>query len=158
TWEERAAMIANTVSDEVQERLSFIPMRDYYDDRRWAESVQALVKPHCAASDKVALIGYLKDASSQYLNRFPEWTFIGAGQQGDIDATSLRQIYFEGDDETTTQALLKGLVPERIAHYLKGWAKLPHYAKMRAEHIAVEENIRKYGKGPFVTVDAVVTA
>jgi len=158
TWEERAAMIATTLGEEQQSRLSFLPMRDYYDDQRWAESVLSLVKPLCATSDKVALVGYLKDASSQYLNRFPDWEFIGASQQGDFDATSVRQIYFEGDDAQVTQTLLSGLVPAQIGHYLKGWARLPHYARMRAEHHAVEESVRKYGRGPFVTVDAVVTA
>ena len=49
-------------------------------------------------------------------------------------------------------------MPPAIGHYLKGWAQLPPFARLRGEHLAIEENKRIWGSGPFVTVDAVVTA
>lgn len=154
TWEERASMIAATLEPQARERVRFVPVRDCYDDRRWGEAVMAAVAP----AGRVALVGYLKDASSHYLNRFPGWDFVAAPRFGDIDATSVRQIYFEGEEWAATGALLGGLVPKEIVHYLKGWARLPHFARLREEQLALEENRRVWGSGPFVTTDAVVTA
>lgn len=155
TWEERAAVIACTLSEDDRARVSFAPIRDYYNDQRWGEAVAEAVRLQ-GASGRTALIGYLKDATSQYLNRFPDWEFVGAPLQGEIDATSLRQIYFESEREDVSQALLQELVPPAVAHYLKGWARLPHYANLRTEHLAIEKNKKIWGLGPFITVDAVV--
>ncbi len=158
TWEERAAMIATTLDDATRERVSFQPIRDYYDDKRWCDAVTATVKTRTSPGSRVTLVGYLKDASSHYLQRFPGWEFVATAQFGEIDATSLRQIYFEGDDWRATHALLGGLLPPSVVHYLKGWSRLPHYAQLKGEHLSIEENKKIWGAGPFVTVDAVVTA
>ncbi|GAA5161742.1 bifunctional nicotinamide-nucleotide adenylyltransferase/Nudix hydroxylase [Viridibacterium curvum] len=158
TWEERAAMIGTVLDDELKSRVSFVPMRDYYDDARWSMAVLSAIEGMTQPGQRVALVGYLKDASSQYLNRFPDWEFIGMPQQGDFDATSVRQIYFEGEDAAVTRVLLEGLLPISVVHYLKGWARLPHFANMQAEHLSIESKKKKWGTGPFITVDAVVTA
>lgn len=158
TWRERAAMIASTLDESAQQRVRFLPVRDYYDDLRWGEAVTRAVKASIPPSNSVALIGYLKDASSHYLNRFPGWEFVAVAQYGEIDATSLRQIYFEGEDWSATQALLGGLMPSSIVQYLKGWRHLPQFAQLRGEYQALEETRKIWGSGPFVTVDAVVTA
>jgi bifunctional NMN adenylyltransferase/nudix hydrolase len=158
TWQERAAMIGATLDEATRQRIVFQPIRDYYDDQRWGNAAMAAVKAHCAPNARIALVGYLKDASSHYLQRFPGWELVAAPQLGEIDATSLRQIYFESEDWAATQALLGGLMPASIVHYLKGWSHLPHYAQLRGEHQSIEQNKRTWGNGPFVTVDAVVTA
>lgn len=158
TWQERAAMIAATLDEATRQRVRFVPLRDYYDDRRWGAAVVAAVKAHCAPAARIALVGYLKDASSHYLQRFPGWELVAAPQYGEIDATAIRRIYFEGEDGAATDALLGGLLPPAIGHYLKGWAQLPPFAQLRDEHQALEDNKRTWGSGPFVTVDAVVTA
>lgn len=158
TWEERAIMIATTLDPASRQRVRFVPVRDYYDDRRWGEAVAAEVASHCPPSARIALVGHLKDASSHYLKRFPGWEFVATPPYGEIDATAIRRIYFEGEDEAATQALLGGLLPPAIGHYLKGWAQLPPFARLRGEHLAIDENKRVWGSGPFVTVDAVVTA
>lgn len=158
TWEERAAMIGCTAGAAAS-RIAFLPMRDYYDDRRWAEAVESAVAAECRDGEtRICLIGHVKDASSHYLHRFTRWSFAAAGSAGAIDATSLRQIYFEGEHPAATEALLGGLVPVPVMHYLKGWSRLPQYAQLREEHGAVEASRKRWGSGPFVTVDAVVTA
>jgi bifunctional NMN adenylyltransferase/nudix hydrolase len=158
SWEERAAMIGCTLDDGQRERVSFLPMRDYYDDSRWAAGAAELVENSLGRKARVALIGYVKDASSQYLNRFTDWEFIGMPAQGEIDATSLRRIWFEGEDANVTRALLAPLLPPAVLHYLQGWAALPHFASLRTEHLAIEEGKTIWGLGPFITVDAVVKA
>ena len=158
TWEERAAMIGCTLNEGTRERIRFMPMRDYYDDVRWATEAAKLVAGELEAKARVALIGYLKDASSQYLNRFPDWEFIGMPRQGDVDATSLRRIWFEGEEPAVTRALLEPLLPRAVLHYLLGWSSLPHFENLKAEHMAIEESKKIWGSGPFITVDAVVKA
>lgn len=158
SWEERAAMIATTLDEATQAKVFFQPIRDYYDDKRWCEAVTAAIEAQTQPGARVALVGYVKDASSHYLQRFPCWEFVAVPQFGDIDATSLRQIYFEGDDWVATQALLGGLMPVSIVHYLKGWERLQYYAQLKGEHLSIEENKKIWGSGPFITVDAVVTA
>lgn len=158
SWEERAAMIGCSLSEADRERVSFLPMRDYYDDARWATTASRLVEQALGGKARVALIGYLKDASSQYLNRFPDWNFVGMERQGDIDATALRRIWFEGEDPEVTRALLAPLLPPAVLHYMRGWSALPMFAHLRDEHFAVEESRKVWGGGPFITVDAVVKA
>lgn len=158
TSEERAAMMRASLTEAQQARIEFFPVRDYYDDQRWQMAVQHAVRARAPKPARIALIGHLKDASSTYLQRFADWTFVAATREGDIDATSVRQIYFEGDDANVTQALLGGLVPDAVAHYLKGWARLPAYAALRTEHLSIEDNKKIWGNGPFITVDAVVRA
>ena len=156
SWQERAAMIACTLDEAQRGRVVFLPMRDYYDDVRWAASAAELANQQMGKHSRLALIGYLKDASSQYLNRFPDWEFIGMPQQGDIDATTLRRIWFEGEDPDVVRALLTPLLPLQVLQYLQGWSTLPHFAALRAEHLAIEQGKKVWGSGPFITVDAVV--
>lgn len=158
SWEERAAMIGCSLDDAQRERVTFLPMRDRYDDVRWAAGAVELVRGKLGMQAHVALIGHLKDASSQYLNRFPDWEFIGMPPQGGIDASSLRRIWFEGEDAAVVRALLAPLVPAQVLQYLQGWAVLPHFAALRSEHLAIEESKKVWGVGPFITVDAVVRA
>lgn len=158
TWQDRAALIGSTLTEGERARLTFVPMRDFYDDARWAKEVTRAVEGLVTARAPIGVLGHLKDASSQYLNRFPNWTLIEMPQQGEIDATSLRQIYFEVEDPPAAQALLAGLVPAPVAAYLTGWKHLPRYSQLREEHLALEESKQVWGKGPFITVDALVKA
>src|SRR5687768_2747336 len=66
TWEERAAMIGATLGDADRDRVSFVPVRDYYDDTQWAEAVIKAVARFHESSAQVALIGHFKDPSSYY--------------------------------------------------------------------------------------------
>ncbi|KAF7599057.1 MAG: cytidyltransferase [Candidatus Dactylopiibacterium carminicum] len=157
-WEERAAMVRCTLDEETRARVSFLPMRDRWDDARWAAQALEAVQREAGVTARVALVGHIKDASSQYLKRFPSWDFIPVPAQGEIDATSLRRIWFEGEDEAVNYALLSPLLPPAVLRYLQGWAVLPHFARLREEHLTIEENKRIWGTGPFVTVDALVKA
>ncbi|MDR1064071.1 MAG: bifunctional nicotinamide-nucleotide adenylyltransferase/Nudix hydroxylase [Azoarcus sp.] len=162
THEERAAMIAASLDEADARRVSFVPVRDYYDDRRWAAAVEegvrtSLEKPG-AAAQHVALAGFHKDASTYYLSLFPHWSFVALERQGEIDATAIRRIYFDTGDADAARTSLQSLVPPAVARYLDAWAALPAFAAMREEHGAIEAYKKRWGAGPFVTLDAVVTA
>ncbi|WP_255988187.1 bifunctional nicotinamide-nucleotide adenylyltransferase/Nudix hydroxylase [Chitinolyticbacter albus] len=155
SWQERAAMLSATLNEADTARVRYAPVRDYYDDGRWTAAVRKAVDGDTPPR-RVALVGHAKDASSYYLQRFPGWTLLPLPAQGELDATSLRQIYFGVDDDAAADALLATLVPPAIAGYLQGWRTLPAFAPLRAEHAALIENRKRWGGGPFVTVDAVV--
>jgi bifunctional NMN adenylyltransferase/nudix hydrolase len=159
TWEERATMIAASFDETDARRISFVPVRDVYDDVRWAATVEegvrtAMERAGCAATH-LALVGFHKDASSAYLRLFPQWSFVASERQGDIDATPLRGFYLNGND--TAWAALRSQVPPAVIRYLEDWWTQPAFAAMREEHETIEADKQKWGSGPFITLDAVVT-
>ena len=160
TWQERAAMIAGTLAESDRDRVSFIPVRDYYEDNRWASVVRGAVEKHIGSNKRVALIGHFKDASSQYLNLFPEWKLISADKLSDIDATRIRRILFEAESIDVSLNVIAELVPLAVRQYLKAWCALPHYAPLAEEHATVESYKATWNLAPyppiFSTLDAVV--
>jgi bifunctional NMN adenylyltransferase/nudix hydrolase len=159
TWEERAAMIAASFDEADARRIAFAPVRDYYDDARWAAAVEeavrtAMEKTECAAP-RLALIGFHKDASSTYLGLFPQWSLKASERQGEIDATPLRGFYLNANE--AAWAALRAQLPSAAARYLEGWRVQPAFAAMCEEHETIEADKQKWGLGPFITLDAVVT-
>ncbi|MBI3228738.1 MAG: bifunctional nicotinamide-nucleotide adenylyltransferase/Nudix hydroxylase [Burkholderiales bacterium] len=161
TWQERQAMIAATLTPDDAARVSFVAVRDYYDDTRWAQYVCRKVE-EIGGSKHIALVGYFKDASSYYLQHFPQWQFITAKSMMDVDATAIRQIFFEAENMDVSLSVLAEQVALPVRQFLKAWAKLPYYAPMQKEHqqISGYKDAWKHAPYPpvFVTVDAVVVA
>lgn len=117
--------------DDAQRDRAFLPMRDFYDDARWAAVVASLVSQRVGDRARIAPVGYLKDATSHYLHRFPDGSSSGWNAEEDVDATAPRTIWFEGDDEAASRALLAPRVPPAVLHYLRGWSALPGFARLR---------------------------
>jgi bifunctional NMN adenylyltransferase/nudix hydrolase len=161
-WQERAAMIGATLSDADKERVAFAPLRDHYDDARWALSVREEVSRCAPGARQIVLIGHFKDASSYYLNHFPEWQLVAAQNGLGANATSIRRILFEGENIDISLSVLAELVPLAVRQYLKAWSMLPHYASLAFEHAQVERYKSAWKCAPyapiFSTVDAVVKA
>jgi bifunctional NMN adenylyltransferase/nudix hydrolase len=163
TWQERAAMIGATLSEADRERVSFVAVRDYYDDNLWAEEVRGAVErnAHTNSASQVALVGHFKDASSYYLNHFPQWQMVKSDARSEIDATDVRRVYFEAEDLDVSLNVLDEVVPVAIRQYLKSWSALPYYAGLAEEHRFVCKYKAAWSKAPyapiFSTVDAVVT-
>ncbi|MCL2644279.1 MAG: bifunctional nicotinamide-nucleotide adenylyltransferase/Nudix hydroxylase [Betaproteobacteria bacterium] len=159
SWEERAAMITASFNDVDARRIVFIPVRDYYDDVRWAaaveEGVYAAMEKQGYAAPRLALAGFHKDASSDYLKLFPQWSFMASERQGDIDATPIRDLYFDSTESVWVSVCAQ--VPSAVALYLEYWRTQPAFAAMREEHETIEADKQQWGLGPFVTLDAVVT-
>lgn len=157
TWEERRAMIEGAFAPTERERISFVPVCDYFDDNRWDQAVRNRV---LACSDipnpSVILVGHKKDHTSYYLDHFQGWARYEVTPKYDIDATSLRDVYFEGEDPAARLAVLKPYVSSGVLSYLQVWSMLPAYAERAAEHRRVKANHKKYGPGPFLTADAVI--
>lgn len=160
TWQERATMIASTLSDEQKERVSFAAVRDYYEDGRWADAVRREVEKQTPGARQFALVGYFKDASSYYLNHFPKWDLVTCGEASDIDSTRIRRVFFEAEDLDVSLGVIEGMMPKAVRQYLKAWAILPAYASLVKEHQKVEAYKAAWKDAPFppvfTTVDAVV--
>ena len=167
TWQERAAMIAATLAPDERARVSYIAVRDYYEDARWAavvsQKVQQAVQQaanNTAGSGHIALVGYLKDASSLYLNHFPQWREIFIDDAADIHATQIRHVLFEAEDIDVSLAVLDALIPLAVRHYLRAWSLLPAYPPLVQEHKAVQAYQAAWRAAPyppiFSTADALV--
>jgi bifunctional NMN adenylyltransferase/nudix hydrolase len=160
TWQERAAMIGATLNPAERERVTFVPMRDFYDDAQWAEEVGKAVAAESEEGAQTALVGHFKDASSYYLNHFPQWTMLAAEAANADDASDVRRIYFEAEDIDVSMSVLEDTVPLAVRQYLKAWAILPHYAGLVEEHRFVCKYKAAWKNAPyapiFSTVDAVV--
>jgi bifunctional NMN adenylyltransferase/nudix hydrolase len=158
TWEERKAMVQAALPQGAADRVTFLPVRDYYDDNRWNAAVLEGVGQLAGGNGPVTLVGFKKDHSSYYLDFFPNWKSRLVQQEFDIDATALRNVFFEGNDPDARLAVLSPYVNAQVLAYLQAWARLPVYAQRVAEHQTVVQYRKKWTADVYLTADAVVAA
>ena len=160
SWQERAAMIEGVLSEEERARVVFVPVRDYQDDTQWAQAVQQSVEAAVPGAARVSVVGFYQDASSAYLNRFPEWETVNVEAPAATDAADIRRVYFEAEDTDIALRVLEASVPPAIRQFMKSWAVLPDYAGLVEEHAFVQKYKAAWSRAPyapiFSTVDAVV--
>lgn len=157
-WEERRAMIEATLSPETLGRVQFLPVRDYFDDDRWNEALRKGVQQSTGGQGLVTLVGFKKDHTSYYLDHFPNWSWLEVQQEFDIDATSLRNVYFEGTDPDARLEVLRPFVNAEVLAYLQAWARLPVYPQRVVEHHTVVQYRKKWAADVYLTADAVLVA
>lgn len=164
TFDERKEIIWNSIMMERHHsNISVHPIQDYkYSNNTWISEVQRIVRqdsPDVLDSD-IAIMGYDKDDSSWYNHAFPEWHFVplnGFVEFGanPIDATKIRELYFEGHLD-----YLHGAVPQRVFEFLNTWRNTDQYKEMVAEHVFYKDYHKAWQAAPFVpifhTTDAVV--
>ena len=170
TWTERAEMIRQALPAAERARVTVVPVRDYYDEKRWVASVRQAVAAEVGddASLRVALVGHFKDATSSYLAAFPGWTLDSVERLPGSDGTQLRDALFAGipDDaheppllDATLAAFVDQAPPSTIA-FLRAWAALPFFAELAEEWRMLRDYRAAWSTAPyapvFVTVDAVV--
>ncbi|WP_341678062.1 bifunctional nicotinamide-nucleotide adenylyltransferase/Nudix hydroxylase [Niveibacterium sp. SC-1] len=160
TWEERAQMTGLALSEEQRARLSFVPVRDYYDDRLWRDAVAQAIGRE--GGGRVALVGFFKDASSYYLNLFPDWDFLPVEREHPIDATGVRRALFESQDAAARRAVLLSVLHPAVVDYLHGWACQGWFPRLQREHASLQKYRESWSGAPyepiFVTVDSVLRA
>jgi bifunctional NMN adenylyltransferase/nudix hydrolase len=158
TWQERQQQFEAVLTPDQRARVSFLPVRDYFDDERWGEAVRAGVAKVAAHGDRVTLVGFKKDHTSSYLDNFPGWSLLEVEPEYDISSTELRAIYFELDDRATALTTIGNYVEPGVKAYLEAWAHLPAYRKVAAEHKAVVAYKKKWTAPVAITADSVLTA
>jgi len=174
TFDERKDMILQSIGRERAQSkyydqdwditmYSAYPLRDFkYSNNSWIANVQKIVKedsPDIEDKD-IAILGFDKDDSSWYNHAFPEWDFIplnGYVEHGSkpIDATKVRELYFEGHFD-----YLSGTLPSCVFEYLDSWAKKPEYKNMVEEYTFYRDYHKAWSVAPycptFQTTDSVV--
>lgn len=151
---ERQAMIERMLTTGDLKRVHFVMVRDYNDDERWVRAVQEGVNR--VGDGPVALVGFKKDQSSYYLDRFPAWTYVDAGSIQAIDATTLRDTYFNSWDTSAALKVLSRVVHPGVLTYLQAWANTAEYRTCRDEYQAVVAYREKYKAPQYLTADAVL--
>ena len=161
TFAERAEMIRLALPEAERERVTFLPVRDYYDQQRWLRVVsEAIVAIDAHA--QIALVGHFKDATSEYLRGFPGWRLVSVDRLPGAGGTQLRDALFSGEPlllDATLAALVDQAPPTTIA-FMRAWAALPFMKALKTEWQMLREYHDAWRNAPyppvFVTVDAVV--
>lgn len=167
TFDERRDMIRSAFAHEIASgRLLVVPMMDHERDSDWVNGVKTAVNDailehgnkggfriHGTNDFKVALAGYGKDASSFYLNMFPEWGSIQiTTQHGTINASDIRHDYIRKLPRLPHDAVsLKNL------HFLKDFSFTDAFKDLVAYKDALIRDKERFGTGPFLCADALVT-
>lgn len=166
-FQERKAMLRSAFAYEMAEgRLIVESLNDHpYSDTAWVAEVQRQVNAtvlemgnrggfkNAGVKDfSVALTGFGSDASSYYLKLFPEWANIQVDSPyATFHATDIRARYFQRIPEVPATALSK-----RVAGQLEEFKRSEPFRSLLEETEYLAEYPKQWGKGPFVTADAVV--
>lgn len=166
-YAEREAMLRSAFRHEVAEgRLLIAPLNDHlYSDTAWVTQVQRTVRAlvldhgnghghqnHGYSDFRVALAGYGKDASSYYLKLFPEWEGLQVeSQYGTFSSTDVRARYFQRIPEVPATILSAG-----VAEFLRRFMLTETFRGLLEEAEFLAAYPAQWGRGPFVTADAVV--
>lgn len=154
TASEREEMIRATLTDSDNARLVVLGQRDVWCGERWAGEVRGAVAE--VEPGTVALVGYRKDATSDYLRMFPGWDWIDTGRQGPLDATPLRRRLLGSEPlEDVLASLRDALAPSTLA-WLARWGATPLRGELAREAAATAADTARWGEGPFTTVDVLV--
>lgn len=169
---ERAVMIHASLPD-ASERIVIKPLRDHlYSEARWIASVQRLVHEAIledglvAGEDslRIGMIGKQKDASSYYLQEFPQWRLIDVQNTEALSATELRRYLFAAATKPHADGamlMLRANLPTPVFEMLLAFrASAPAFKQLQAEHQFIEQYRSAWTSAPypptFVTADAVV--
>lgn len=167
SYDERLAMIRSAFSHEFSTgRLIIKPMIDHDSDEDWVKEVRETVDAavlihgnkggihlHGTKDFKIALAGFGKDASSFYLDMFPDWGSIQIEtQHGTINASDIREDYIRRLPHLPHDA-----THPRVLAFLKSFALGDEFKRLVIERNALERDQKLYGKGPFMCADALVT-
>jgi len=166
TFDERKEMIESVFRHEVMSgRIIIAPLRDYQPDYRWANELRKTVneavldhlngggfRNHGLRDVTIALTGYGKDASSYYLNMFPEWNSVQlTAQHGTINASDIRIEYLR-----RLPRLPQDAVSARLLPWMKAFTFSDAFKNLVAEVDTYQRNREEYGTGPFLAADALV--
>jgi bifunctional NMN adenylyltransferase/nudix hydrolase len=127
-----------------------------YNDQAWLARTQSLVAKHTKPRDRIGIIGHKKDASSFYLDMFPQWTFENVETIDPLNATDIRGCFFTRH----LQSFIEGTVPQTTMDFLKEFKETEDFQQIIRERKFVEDYKKQYASLPyppiFVTTDAVV--
>lgn len=161
-FEERQLMIRAAMSNaNLADRVTAAPINDMtYDDAGWVEQVQHTVRFWTGGyvAPRIMLIGHERDQSSYYLKLFPQWAYEPIACEDGIEATTIRKTYFNvaSVNALTPDGLIGKFVPKGVANVMRDFMGGNVLPQLIAEEHYLAGYRRKWGAGPFLTVDSVV--
>lgn len=170
-YPDRAAMIRSCFKD--SDPVYTAPIRDYFNnDDYWMAEVQGAVSQYASEGDSIALLGNYKDASSYYLNWFPQWQHVPVRTSLQLDATSIRDAMFGPsaahtgwrDFELESNQQWAAKLPLPVVTHLNQWYDEcgEKVSYLQEEYLAVQKYKASWASAPyaptFVTTDAVVVS
>ena len=147
TENERATMIRSLFTPEENARILIGVVEDtYYQNTLWLANTQDSVNQLISGqgwSDSppsVALVGYKKDHTSDYLNDFKHWDFIDTEMyRGDnldnhshaeiLHSTEIRNLYFTGK-----MSFLRSAVASSVFDFMKSFSETAEYAALKEDY------------------------
>ncbi len=178
SFDERVLMIRACLQDSDFNRIHFVSSRDYhYNDNHWVTEIQQRVNYVTGGDSNVCLVGSYKDASSHYIKLFPQWEFVPAKNNQQMDATDVRNKLFgmsctktwgdKGDMAQFSQPVWDDflkyadtMLPNEITNMLIQYVHTPAYLDMKEEYDYIQKYKEQWNNVPFPvtfnTVDAVV--
>lgn len=167
TVNERWDMIKAAVPEKDRNRVICTFSYDYYLDQKWATEVQNRIKSF-AFNPKatIGIIGCKKDASSYYLDMFPQWELVEMEHINLINATDIRNVFYEGWNSNSVNDFMKKAssisvnLHESTIKWLDDFRKTEEFSLLKREHEFLVKYKEAWKAAPyapiFVTTDAVV--
>jgi bifunctional NMN adenylyltransferase/nudix hydrolase len=168
TVAERTVMIRAALED-ADARLIVRPLRDHlYNEAHWIATVQRTVADAVRQDGggpdaRIGLVGQDKDASSYYLQEFPQWPLLDVRHTETLSATELRRYLFEaaGEEGRGAVRMLQANLPAPVFEMLEAFRKNGSpYAQLVGEYRFIQQYRSAWAAAPyppvFVTADAVV--
>jgi bifunctional NMN adenylyltransferase/nudix hydrolase len=154
--QERIEMIRDCLSAEDLSRVHFLPIRDWlYSDNLWLSAIQQQVFEITKRSSSVVVLGHRKDATSYYLDLFPQWDCLETGSYQNLNSTEIRHSYFGNPGQG-----YKDRLPTRVAEWLEAFQESDRYQALCEEYQFIQTYQKAWSAAPyppiFVTTDAVV--
>lgn len=122
--QERIEMWRAALPSEILERTRFFAQEDLGNSLRWASAVEnrmaRVLRDEGLDPDSadIALFGHRKDATSFYLDDFPNWILEQLPNIDGINASDLRDTYLRMDDFEAWAQTARGRVPEGVIAWL----------------------------------------
>lgn len=168
SYEQRIELIKSALPGNYLNRVDFIGVRDYfYNENAWVTDVQQQVTKITGGCPRIATVGSFKDASSYYLNLFPQWEHKGVDCRSTINATDIRTELFERPehvsgwaDRSSNNGWGENLPKEIIEWIKKNFINTNEFIVLQKEYEYLKDYRNKWKDSPFpptfVTADAIV--
>lgn len=104
SFKERRKMILTSLSESQLARVIVVGIADsLYEPGEWRSRVRAMVTNAIvrdgfnvsSCQPSIAILGYFRDNTSQYLKQFPEWETVAVSEYQGIYATDIRESWFD---------------------------------------------------------------
>lgn len=160
TFSERKEMITNTLVSYHNNNINIFPLNDYpYNNDLWIAETNKIIEKCIKdtggnVESRIGLIGYSKDASSFYLKMFPNFESVDVPTQySTLNSTDIRNEYLNRFYHIPTV----NHCPAAVVSYLTAFVHTQEFKWLVNESDFYKEYHKEWGKGPFITSDAVVT-